>query len=80
MKDSHRHDLALDEHGRPLAMAPADVRKMVNKMVDQGTILAIVVELHGELAVNVLGPPSMDLVETLEHAVRQLRTAVEHAS
>jgi hypothetical protein len=75
-----RNDVVIQD-GKPLAMNPADVRRTVLRMVDEGEILAIIVQVpSGDIAVQVFGPPTLAVVETLEEAARSFRAAVEHAS
>jgi hypothetical protein len=71
------HDMALDLDGHPLPMAPGEVRGMIQTLLDEGDLLAFVVRRGDEVGVQVLGPPSMALVELLEQAVAGLRKATE---
>lgn len=74
-KPVHRHDMALDLDGRPLPIAPADVRKRAMQMFDEGELLAVIVKQGDDVSVQVMGPPSAALVELLQQAVDGLRKA-----
>jgi hypothetical protein len=71
------HDMAVDLDGHPLPMAPGEVRAMVEKMLEEGELLAFIVRRGDEVGVQVFGPPSMELVELLEQAAAGLRKATE---
>jgi hypothetical protein len=71
------HDMALDIDGHPIPMAPGEVRRMVLKLLDEGRLLAFVVKHGDNVGVQVMGPPSIELVELLEQAVAGLRKATE---
>ena len=70
-------DMAVDMDGNPLPFSPAAVRAMVLEMLDEGTLLAFVVQRGDDIGVQVVGPPSMALVELMEQAVSGLRKVVE---
>lgn len=72
-------DMAADLDGKPLLLEPGAVRTMVNKMVDEGELVAIIVRAHGQVALQVFGPPSLELVELLEQTTRGFRRIVEQA-
>jgi len=71
-------DDVMVEGGKAKRLAPGEVRKIVAKMIEEGDILAVIVRVpSGDIAVQVFGPPSMDLVHDLELAVRDYRQAVK---
>lgn len=73
----HDDDMAVDHEGRPIAMAPIDVRKMVMKMINEGEILLVAVRVGDDVAVQVFGPPSEELCDVLDQTARNLRRATQ---
>jgi hypothetical protein len=69
-----RDDIALDEQGRPLPHSPAEVRKIVRQMADEGEVLAVIVRVENDLAVKVFGPPSQELAEALRTVANSYTT------
>lgn len=73
-----RDNMAVDADGHPLAYGPEEVRAIVLKMIDEGEIMAVVVRAHsGDLAVQVFGPPSRDLLGALETATDAYRRVLK---
>lgn len=78
MTDIARDDMAVDGDGNPLPYAPAEVRQIVLKMIDEGTILAVIMHSRtGELGVQVFGPPSRELLDILEQTTRAYRRVLK---
>lgn len=76
--DPARDDLALDTDGEPLPLSRAEVRARVVSMVDEGDVLAAIFRVaSGDIAVQVFGPPSAELLDVLEAATRGYRAALE---
>lgn len=73
----HVEDMVIDHDGKPLAMAPQDVRAMLLKMIDEGDILAVVVRVGDDVGVQVFGPPSLALCDVLDQAAQGLRRATK---
>ncbi len=69
------HDMAVDPEGRPLPMTPAEVRATIVKLIDTGELIAVIVRdrTTEDIAMQVLGPPSRAVLDTLETAVRAYR-------
>lgn len=75
--DPARDDMAVDRDGNPLPYAPGEVRDIVLKMIDEGDIVAAIVRgKNGDIAVQVFGPPSRELLGVLEDAVKGYRRAI----
>jgi hypothetical protein len=73
-----RDSMAIDSDGRPLPYTSADVDAIVQKALNEGDVLMAVLRMpSGDLAVQVLGPPSQELVEILETVAKSYRIAVE---
>lgn len=54
-----------------------EVKRVALKAVDEGDILAVLIRLpSGDLAFNVFGPPSWELIDMLEGAVSQFKRAL----
>jgi acetylornithine/succinyldiaminopimelate/putrescine aminotransferase len=72
MKTTEQRDhIAVDQDGRTLPFTPAQVQQIVEKMIADGTIHAVIVEnADGDLGVQVFGPPSRRLLDTLESAAK----------
>lgn len=62
-------------NGKVLAMAPSVVRQVVADMIARGTIVAVVVELEGETAVQVFDQARTEIPDILEQVARDLRAA-----
>jgi len=75
--DDPRNDMAVDGDGQALAYSPEAVRAIVLKMVEQGEILAVLVRVEGQLAVQVFGPPSHELLDALETTCRAYRRVLQ---
>jgi len=71
------HHMAVDEAGRPLALSPDQVKETVRRILDQGEILAAVVRMpDGNIAVQVFGPPSQDILGALETVTTAYRNVL----
>jgi hypothetical protein len=72
--------VVVDASGKVLDLPPAEVKRTALRMFDEGTLLAVIVQApNGDLSVQVMGPPSIQLAEALEEAARNYRIAVAHA-
>lgn len=69
-------DIALDGDGRQLSYSPAEVRAVVRKMLDEGKIMAVVVDDGQKIGVQVFGPPSRELADVLQQAAQAYRRAL----
>ena len=70
-------NMAVGTDGNPLPYSPDEVKRMALKAVDDGDILAVLIRLpSGDLAFNVFGPPSWELIDMLEGAVSQFKRAL----
>lgn len=77
MTDRARDDMAVDGNGNPLPYSPQEVRAIVLKMIDDGDIQAVIVRVGDDLAVQVFGPPSRELLDVLETTTRAYRRALQ---
>jgi hypothetical protein len=60
-------NMAVDAAGTPLPYSPEEVRQIVEKALREGDVMAAILRLPtGDLCVQVLGPPSQELVEILQ--------------
>jgi hypothetical protein len=77
-EDPARHDMAVDWEGKSLPMTGAEVRATVLRMIDAGDILAVIVQVppNGDMAVQVFGPPSRELLDCLRQATKAYETAL----
>lgn len=58
--------VAIDERGRTLPYTPAQVRAIVARAIEEGTLLAALIELpSGDLAVQIIGAPSEKIARAL---------------
>lgn len=75
--DHEKHDMAIDEAGRPLPYSSAEVRKIVRESLTDpnSELIAVILKHRGNLMVQVMGPPSQELVDILETTLRAYRTA-----
>ncbi len=70
--------MAVDEHGNPLPYTSTEVDGIVHAALDKGRLIAaILCDEHGQLCVQVLGPPSRDVLEALETTVAAYRRVIE---
>jgi len=73
-----RDDMAIDAKGHPMPWTPEQVRAKVLQMIDEGDIKAVIIEdAHGDLGVQVFGPPSRQLLDVLETATRAYRRVLK---
>jgi hypothetical protein len=67
-------DMAVDGQGNPLAYTPAEVRSILNEMLDTGEVIAVILrDRDGALGVQVFGPPSRELLDVLQTATQAYR-------
>lgn len=69
--------MAIGRDGNPLPYSPAEVRAIVLKMIDEGDIMAVIVRVKDDLAVQVFGPPSAELLDVLETATQAYRRTLQ---
>jgi len=70
--------MAVDQDGKSLPYTGVEVRAIIMKMIDEGEIRAVIVETpDGNLAVQVFGPPSRQLLDVLETTTRAYRRALK---
>lgn len=74
-----KHSIAIDLDGSILPMTPLQVQKHLEKMMDEGEIMAAVVVTNGEIGVQVFGPPSEQLLEILQQAAKGYKKALRRA-
>jgi hypothetical protein len=68
--------MAVDSAGKPLPYAPAEVRLITERMIRDGEIVAVIAQVGDDLAVQVFGPPSQQLVDVLQTAADAYRRVV----
>jgi hypothetical protein len=73
--------MAIDSEGTPLPHSSAEVDAIVARALEKGELIAAILkDEHGQLCVQVLGPPSRELLEALETAtVAYRRILTGHA-
>lgn len=70
-------NVAIDADGRTLPYTSDQVRDVIARMIDEGDLVAVIVRgKTGELAVQVFGPPSRELLALLEQATQAYRVAI----
>jgi hypothetical protein len=77
-KSAHPGNMAIDDQGHVLPYGPEQVRAIVQKALNDPTseILAIVLRVKDDLMVQVMGPPSRELLNILEMTARSYRNAL----
>lgn len=71
-------NMAIDREGRPLPCSPDQVKAIVQRAMRDGELLAAVFRMpSGDVAVQVLGEPSLELLEALEQTAFAYRRALE---
>lgn len=74
----HPANMAVDGEGRSLALSPEEVRKTVERMLDDGDIIAVLVRTpNGDLAFQVFGEPCQELLDALEQLAAAYRTVLK---
>lgn len=74
-------DDTLIDDGKVIPIDPRKVRRTVNRMLEQGDLLAVIVKVpSGDVAVQVFGPPSLALADLLAGVARDLRAATVRAA
>lgn len=72
-----KDDIAIDTDGSVAPLSAEDVRKVVDNAIQNGTVLAVVLrDPSGQIAVQVFGPPSEDLLSILETTAAAYRRAM----
>lgn len=72
-------DIAVDKDGRRLPAKPGQVRRFIDRAIDEGEILAVVIKTpKGDLAVPCMGPPSIEVLEALQAAAQAYGKAIGH--
>lgn len=71
--DAPPDNMAVDAEGRALAHSPEEVRAICVRMIEEGEILAVIARVHDDLAVQVFGPPSQELLDCLDRATQAYR-------
>jgi hypothetical protein len=67
-------NFAIGKDGNPLPYSADEVKRVAQKAVDDGDLVAALFRLpSGDLSFQVFGPPSLELVEMLEGAVSQYK-------
>lgn len=75
-----RFDVAINTAGQRLDYSPAEVRALLDKQVEDGHILAVILEMpDGDVGVQVYGPPHPRILELLEQATDGYRRALAEA-
>jgi hypothetical protein len=75
----HRPDnIAIDSDGHVLPYDSREVRAITDKALHEGNVLAVIMEMpDGNIAVQVMGPPSSRVLEALEITARSYRKALK---
>lgn len=73
--DPAHDDIAYDTEGNVIDIGEA-VRQKVDALLDHGDIIAMIVEVDGDVGVHVFGPPDPRVVEILEAALNGLKRAI----
>lgn len=70
-------NMAFGTDGNPLPYSPEEVTAVCQKALQDGDLIAAILRLPtGDLAVQVFGPPSHELVDMLEAAASQYKRAI----
>ena len=68
------HAMAIDSDGRPLPYTPDQVRAVVKSMaLEDGTLLGVLFQHDNRIGMHVFGPPSQDILDTLEQVAQAYR-------
>jgi hypothetical protein len=76
-KDSTPTTSFVGEDGRFLPMSSADAQKSALDIIDRGTLHAVVVEVDGQIVVQIFEPAQPGIPAVLETAARNLRRALQ---
>jgi hypothetical protein len=67
-------NIAIGKDGNPLPYSPDEVKLVAAKALDDGELIAVLMRLpSGDLAAQIFGPPSLELIEMLESFVEQYK-------
>lgn len=67
-------NMAIGKDGNLLPYSPEEVKQVTKKALDDGELIAVILRLpSGDLATQVFGPPSLELVEILEAVAAQYK-------
>jgi hypothetical protein len=76
-REQNPQHVCVDTDGNIQPYSPEEVRQITKEAVDKGDLVLVVTRLpNGDLAANVFGPPSVELITTLEQIVYAYRQAV----
>jgi hypothetical protein len=65
--------------GKRLKHSPGEVRQVVERMYDDGKVLAVILENEDGIGVQVFGEPSQVILDTLLTAVEAYRAALKQS-
>ena len=65
------------EGKRRLKHSPGEVRQVVDRMFEDGKVIAVVLENEEGIGVQVFGEPSQTILDTLETAVEAYKEALK---
>jgi hypothetical protein len=70
--------MAVDRHGNPLPYTSAEVATIMEIALRDGNVMAAILRMpSGDLAVQVFGPPSRELLDILETTTRAYRRTLK---
>lgn len=67
---------AYDINGNKLPFNQKQIREVINHMMEQGEIVAVIIKVGNDLGVQVFGPPSDELIGILEQTLEAYKHAV----
>lgn len=74
----HGDNMAVDGNGNPLPYTSAEVAIIMEKALRDGNVMAAILRMpSGDLAVQVFGPPSHELLDILETTTRAYRRTLQ---
>lgn len=73
-----RDNQAIDGKGNPLPYTSAEIDIIMQRALRDGDVMAAILRMpSGDLAVQVFGPPSLELLEILETTTRAYRRTLQ---
>lgn len=74
----HRDNMAIGADGRTLPYTSAEVDQIMMRALRDGDVMAAILRLpNGDLAIQVFGPPSKELLDILETTTKAYRRTLQ---
>jgi len=77
MTNQHGSHVAFDDEGNKLDLTPEQVREKSLQLLSEGELLVVISRIGDDLAINVMGKPSVEIFGALQQACEGYRKALD---